>query len=126
MKYWNNKGKYTTEIDAAWEKYVPASGDASSLVGQVVRAFGRINYEIFNNGCGNMIDDEGFDEGNLKLNKFYRGFFCDLNRVIGYALCLELENACIKKAGEQFEFDQISPIIDSVGDKVGEWVVNNS
>lgn len=36
-----------------WDELVPQSGDAKTIQGEVIRAFGRLQYEWLNNGNGN-------------------------------------------------------------------------
>jgi hypothetical protein len=54
--YWANDGAYTPELDEAWTKLVPSSGEAETLHGELVRAFGRLNYDYGNNGNCNAVE----------------------------------------------------------------------
>ena len=44
--YWDNKGKYQKTIDYLWIHYVPEQGEASSEVGEAVRAINRLMYDF--------------------------------------------------------------------------------
>ena len=56
-KYWNKTGKYSQLLDEKWNELVPDSGEAETEIGELIRSFGRINYEMFNNGCCNMFEE---------------------------------------------------------------------
>lgn len=53
--YWNNNGAYQQEMDRLYDKFVPASGRAENLTGEVIRAANRLYYEFCNNGNGNVL-----------------------------------------------------------------------
>jgi len=40
-------------FEKMWEELVPASGNASSLAGEMIRAAGRLRHDFYNNGMGN-------------------------------------------------------------------------
>lgn len=42
------------EFDAMWNRLVPMAGKAETLRGEVLRCAGRIEYECYNNGNGNV------------------------------------------------------------------------
>ena len=54
--YWNNNGGNEQELKRLTEKFMPASGRAENLVGEVIRAVNRLYYEFCNNGNGNAMD----------------------------------------------------------------------
>lgn len=56
--YWASNGAYSTEMDKLWDELVPSSGEADTVHGEMVRAFGRLNYEFGNNGNCNAIEVE--------------------------------------------------------------------
>ena len=54
--YWNNNGGNEQELKRLTEKFMPASGRAENLVGEVIRAVNRLYYEFCNNGNCNAMD----------------------------------------------------------------------
>ncbi|WLI91379.1 hypothetical protein Q4S45_09740 [Massilia sp. R2A-15] len=48
-----------TEAKAIWDNYVPDSGQADTVQGELIRAVGRLRQEAMRNGNGNW--DEGFE-----------------------------------------------------------------
>lgn len=50
--YWNDNGGNEQELKRLTEKFMPASGRAENLVGEVIRAVNRLYYEFCNNGNG--------------------------------------------------------------------------
>ena len=56
--YWNNNGAYQKEYNKLNEKLVPASGDAETVNGELIRAIGRLFYEFCNNGNCNSVKKE--------------------------------------------------------------------
>lgn len=54
--YWNGNGGNEQELKRLTEKFMPASGRAANLVGEVIRAVNRLYYEFCNNGNGNAMD----------------------------------------------------------------------
>jgi 2'-5' RNA ligase len=51
--YWQGNGDHQKEYELLWEDLVPASGEASSPVGEALRQVSRIYYDLYNNGFGN-------------------------------------------------------------------------
>lgn len=95
--YWNGNGGNEQELQRLTEKFMPASGRAENLVGEVIRAVNRLYYEFCNNGNCNAMDchtipgewvecsrrsgsgyveeyDEDSDEEEYTLNGFYGNF----------------------------------------------------
>ena len=58
MRYYFGKGKYDKEYGDLWDKYVPKSGQANTVQGELVRAIGRLASEAYRNG--NINWDAGF------------------------------------------------------------------
>jgi hypothetical protein len=128
MQYWNHKGKYSEVLDKAWDELVPDSGEAETEIGKLVRAFGRINYELFNNGCCNMFEEllnEDY-EGSLdiEVDSMFQDF---LNTILEATnnpdLVAALEREC-RIVYETGNFEKEKWMIDLVGDAVGEIVEN--
>jgi hypothetical protein len=54
--YWANNGAYSEMFDIIWHELIPSSGNAETVHGELVRCFGRLNYEFGNNGNCNLHD----------------------------------------------------------------------
>lgn len=143
MKYWSHEGKHNDLFDAIWEKYVPASGESSNEIGEVIRAFGRINYECGNNGCMNMFEDgeeighpffRGDDdeddyyepEYEIELSQFYGEFFDTIREFVGITNTkliddLEEEMEMVNNSGN---FSRVK-VIDQVGDLIGDIILKD-
>ena len=52
--YWNDDGIYQKEFTRHYDWYVPNSGDAPTIHGELLRAVSRLNYDYFNNGNCNV------------------------------------------------------------------------
>jgi len=50
--YWNNTGTYQEEYTRL-NKLVPDMGNADTVAGEMLRAVGKLGYELYNNGMGN-------------------------------------------------------------------------
>lgn len=128
-KYWNKTGKHSQLLNEKWDELVPDSGEAETEIGELIRSFGRINYEMSNNGCCNMFNDNDPDEEylskiDLELDKMYGGFLDKISHAINDDLLMaelggECENLFINS-----DFNKEDWIIDEVGDRVGEIVEN--
>lgn len=128
MQYWTHKGKYSEILNKAWKDFVPDYGEAKTEIGELVRAFGRINYELFNNGCCNMFEEllnEDY-EGSLDIetDSMFQGFLNTLLEATNNPdLIAALEREC-RIVYETGNFEKEKWIIDLVGDAVGEIVEN--
>jgi len=75
--YWDHKGKYQKEYDAAWEALIPASGEADDGLPEALRAISRVGYDYYNNGFCNLwqewedVDDWGEDTIVRKMDSYY-------------------------------------------------------
>ncbi|RYG70638.1 hypothetical protein EON80_07370 [bacterium] len=58
MLYGKGQGRYNQEYRELWDKLVPASGQASTVQGELVRVIGRLASEFYRNGNCNW--DMGF------------------------------------------------------------------
>lgn len=54
--YWDGNGAYQSQMDSFIDKFIPESGRAATLTGEIVRAANRLYYEYLNNGNINAID----------------------------------------------------------------------
>ena len=89
MKYWNGEGQYQDLFDKHWKKLVPESGRADTAEGNALRAIAKINYDIFNNGAGNIVnqveemdeDDEYYTD--YSINPWWNEYFDDIEEFAG-------------------------------------------
>jgi hypothetical protein len=59
--YWDDNGAYQNEYDKLNKELVPASGEADTVHGEMIRAIGRLFYDFCNNGNCNVLDVERED-----------------------------------------------------------------
>ena len=89
MKYWNGEGQYQDLFDKHWKKLVPESGRADTAEGNALRAIAKINYDIFNNGAGNIVNQvEEMDEDeqyytDYSINPWWNEYFDDIEEFAG-------------------------------------------
>lgn len=84
MKYWSGEGQYQDLFHKHWKNLVPESGRADTEEGNAMRAIAKINYDIFNNGAGNIVDqveevdeyDEYYTE--YSINRWWEEYFDDI------------------------------------------------
>lgn len=60
--FWNETHPLSEESDRLWNKYVPSSGSADNIAGELIRCIHRLGYEYFNNGNCNAISVETVEE----------------------------------------------------------------
>jgi hypothetical protein len=89
MKYWNGEGEYQDLFHKHWKNLVPESGRADTAEGNAMRAIAKINYDIFNNGAGNIVDQvEEMDENEeyyteYSINRWWEEYFDDIEEFSG-------------------------------------------
>ncbi len=66
-KYWNHKGRFQGRYDKMRKDLVPQSGDADTVIGQMIRFIGNIYYDIYNNGGCNLKDTSVFKQARVFL-----------------------------------------------------------
>jgi len=129
MKYWDKTGKYSQLLSEKWDELVPDSGEAETEIGELIRAFGRINYEIFNNGCCNMFHDNNPEEEylsdvDIEIDTMYGDFFDKISHAVNDdVLMIKLEREC-ENLFLNTNYNKENWVIDVIGDKVGEIVEN--
>ena len=131
MRYWDRSAEHYDLVDEARSKLVPIMGDAPTTLGQMVRAFSNINYDIFNNGGGNLY------EANLVGGPFwddseeeeYENELKELTEDHLYALKMFIDRRLVKKLEEEIlnihecDITSIEPVIDEVGDAVAQVLI---
>lgn len=60
--YWAGNGKYQKEYDKLFEAFVPRSGKADTIYGEILRGITNLNHEAFNNGNGNAYDEHSYKD----------------------------------------------------------------
>ena len=89
MKYWNGEGQYQDLFHKYWKNLVPESGRADTAEGNAMRAIAKINYDIFNNGAGNIVnesmevDDDGEWYTLYEVNPWWEECFEDIEAFAG-------------------------------------------
>jgi hypothetical protein len=84
MKYWNGKGQYQDLFDKHFKNLVPEIGRADTAGGNALRAIAKTNYDVFNNGAGNIVnqyeemDDDGDYYTGYEINRWWEEYFDDI------------------------------------------------
>ena len=121
------------EFDALWKQHVPDSGEANSKYGEAVRAVGRLEYELMNNGNTNMwdevpdpflwsgdnedeydVEDDEYEYGpdyttdieRLELNPFYEDL---IRKLYAYIIACPAPTSKRKLAGQTISRIMIQP-----------------
>jgi hypothetical protein len=74
--YWNESGAYQKEFDKLERELVPASGEAETVHGKMLRAINRLYYDFCNNGNGNVFQESW---GEWSINPFYEEMIDELD-----------------------------------------------
>lgn len=72
--YWYDNAAYSKEYEDLWNNLVPDIGSAETLHGELVRAFAKLNYDYFNNGNCNAIEEDEDEESEYQVSGFYARF----------------------------------------------------
>ena len=131
MKYWNGKGQHQDLFDKHWKKLVPESGRADTAEGNALRAIAKINYDIFNNGACNIVNqvEDMMDEDDeyytgYSINPWWNEYFDDIEDFAG----LNIDRLKTKVLG-YVQFDQdggLSDLMDDYIDRIILRVDNQS
>ena len=69
--YWDNEGKYQEQYSKAWNKLIPASGEAEDGWPEALRAISRIGYDYYNNGfCNLWRAEEAYDSDGCYYDEY--------------------------------------------------------
>ena len=123
--YWDGNGAYQEEFDKLYNELVPDSGEAKTVVGELVRSISRLTYEYYNNGNQNACDfiyEEVYDEEDednwyedivgAKVSKFYQYFidFIDkygkIDRSTLCKICEIIRDCPIDEPSSKYYFDE--------------------
>lgn len=75
--YWERNGAYQKEYDDLFNRLVPATGNAETIAGEMIRGVSRLYYDYFNNGNCNVADVQYDDDDyitNVEVHPFYKRF----------------------------------------------------
>lgn len=128
--YWDNNGKYQEQYDKAWEKLIPATGDAEYGWPEALRAISRIGYDYYNNGFCNLwqgwedVDDDGEDCMVYQMSPFYKGMVDYLRYQIPRPMHNELESFLLDAQGYGNWSDQ-ADILDRIIDYIMEGIMED-
>ncbi len=73
--YWDESGAYQKQYDQLYEELVPASGEAETSDGRLLRSITRLYYDYCNNGNGNVFTESW---GEVEMNPMYEEFIGNL------------------------------------------------
>jgi len=124
MKYWNGEGQYQDLFDKHWKNLVPESGRADTAEGNAMRAIAKINYDIFNNGAGNIVDQvEEMDEDGeyyteYSVNPWWEEYFEDVEAFAG----LDVDRLK-RKIIESVQYDKDYGLSDLMDDYIDHIVL---
>lgn len=132
MKYWNEQGRYQFEYRDYWKQLVPETGEADTDEGNALIAISKIYHDVFNNGAGNIVDEEVDvdDDGewytSYKIDRWWKERFRTLGDFISYVQVNNLERKVIEYV--QFDrdgglADMLDDTIDMVVQKIGNQLV---
>jgi len=60
--YWGETGIYWNEYSKLWDELVPQSGQAETIVGEMIRCISRLQYDYYNNGNCNVQEVNSYYE----------------------------------------------------------------
>ena len=127
--YWDNNGKYQEQYEKAWEKLIPASGEAKDGWPEALRPISRIGYDYYNNGFCNLwqgwedLDDYGEEVMVYKMDSYYEDMVEYLRIHIPYEMYMELDTFLHDAKGYGNWSNQagvIDRIIDYIMEGIGE------
>jgi hypothetical protein len=124
MKYWNGEGQYQDLFNKHWKNLVPESGRADTAEGNAMRAIAKINYDIFNNGAGNIVDQvEEMDEDGeyyteYSINRWWEEYFEDVEAFAG----LDADRLK-RKIIESVQYDKDYGLSDLIDDYIDHIVL---
>lgn len=120
MLYYDGKGRYQKECGDLWRQLVPASGQADTVQGELIRVVVKLEDECFRNGNMN------WDMGHRMLTNFLQKYLRDTNlfdaATIGQ---IESDIADIRDFGSgkkqpNFKENQ-EDAFDRITDRIVEW-----
>lgn len=127
--YWDNEGKYQEQYGKAWEKLIPASGEAKDGWPEALRAISRIGYDYYNNGFANLWRVEEEYDGDDYYDKhvmdsYYRDMVDYLAYEIPRDMHGELKDFLVDAAGYGNWSNQAG-ILDRIIDHIMEGIIED-
>ena len=128
--YWDNEGKYQEQYTKAWEKLIPASGEAEDGLPEALRAISRIGYDYYNNGFCNLwrADEEYDSDGSYydvyRMDSYYRDMVEYLAYEIPRDLHKELQEFLLDAQGYGNWSNQ-ADILDRIIDHIMERIIED-
>jgi hypothetical protein len=126
--YWDRKGKYQEQYDAAWKQLIPLEGEAEDGLPEALRAISRIGYDYYNNGFCNLwrsseaYDEDGCYYDEYKMDSYYKDMVAYLRYEIPRDLHKQLKEFLLDAQGYCNWSDQ-SGIIDRIIDYIMEGII---
>ena len=124
--YWDNNGKYQEQYNKAWEKLIPASGEAEDGLPEALRAISRIGYDYYNNGFCNLWHswDDGDGEYGTKMDPYYEDLVEYLEDNLPRDLYKEL-NYFLHDAKGYGNWSNQAGVIDRIIDHIIEGIIED-
>lgn len=126
--YWDHKGKYQKQYDAAWKTLIPSSGEADDGLPEALRAITRVGYDYYNNGFCNLwqghedVDDYGDDYIEYTMDSYYEDMVDYLRYQIPLPMHRELEAFLLDAQGYGNWSDK-DVVIDSIINHIMEQMI---
>jgi len=120
--YWDNEGKYQEQYTKAWEKLIPASGEAEDGLPEALRAISRVGYDYYNNGFCNLWRE--WDEGDITMDSYYEDMVEYLRRHIPSDMYKQL-NEFLHDAKGYGNWSDQAGVIDRIIDHIIEGIVED-
>jgi hypothetical protein len=120
MHYYHCKGRYDDEYEKLWQQLVPASGQAATVQGELVRVIGRLTDEFYRNGNGN------WNLGYRRFTNFLHRHLLDDTVFAAHALAeIKEDIEMIRRLGSNkensYDFKASEDAFDRVTNRVVEW-----
>ena len=128
--YWDKKGKYQEQYDAAWKQLIPLEGEAEYGLPEALRAISRIGYDYYNNGFCNLwraeeaYDSDGCYYDEYSMDSYYEDLVDYLAYEIPRDLHKQLKEFLLDAQGYGNWSDQAG-IIDRIIDNIMERIIED-
>lgn len=120
MLYYDGKGRYQEECGELWRQLVPASGQADTVQGELIRVITKLEDECLRNGNGN------WDMGHRMFTNFLYKHLRDSNVFDAKTIAqIEADIAAIRDFGSGKQSpsykEDTEDEFDRITDRVAEW-----
>lgn len=126
--YWDKKGKYQEQYDAAWEQLIPFQGEAEYGLPEALRAISRIGYDYYNNGFCNLwqsreeYDEDGCYYEEYEMDSYYEEFVDYLAYEVPRDLHKQLKDF-LRDARGYCNWSDQADVIDRIIDHIMEGII---